>query len=68
MPKSVQPPELITSDEAAIILRVHRATVIRRAQAGKIPTYHQNPGRTGARLFERSVIEALAATSQDPAA
>lgn len=54
----------IVSAEACRILRVDRATLIRWVGAGKISASRKLPGRTGAFLFRRSDVEALAATSE----
>lgn len=59
MPKSQQ--ELISTAEAARILNVHVATLNRMAKAGEVPAAMKLPGKTGAYLFDRKVIEARAA-------
>lgn len=51
--------DLIPSVEAAQILKVDRATVTRWATSGRLPTAAKAPGRHGARLFRRAVVEAL---------
>lgn len=52
---------LITSSEVARILGRSQSTVNRQAAAGELPTVGEVEGRTGPRLFDRTVIEALAA-------
>jgi predicted site-specific integrase-resolvase len=51
---------LIGADEAGTILGVDRSTITRWAQAGKLAPIAQLFGRTGALLFAREDIEALA--------
>lgn len=53
-------PNLIGADEAAHLLKKSRATIQRRARAGELPVAHRGPGRTGAYLFDREAVEALA--------
>jgi len=55
--------DLIGSAEAALILRVDRATLNRWAVKGSIPTALKAPGYTGPRLFDRAEIERLAKES-----
>lgn len=50
----------VSAAEAAAILRISRATLNRWAAAGTVSIVHEMPGRTGARLFDRAEIEALA--------
>lgn len=52
---------LIGAAEAARLLKCSRATVQRRALAGTLPIAHRGPGRTGAYLFDRAEIQAVAA-------
>ena len=51
----------IGSVEAAEICGVNRATFNKWALAGQVPIALTAPSKVGARLFERSVIEDLAA-------
>lgn len=53
--------DLLSAAEAAAVFKVSRATFNRRVAAGLIPVAHAMPGETGARLFDRAVVEALAA-------
>lgn len=55
------PPDLIGSTEAAEIIGWSRSHFNRRVADGTVPVVHEQPGRTGIRLFDRSTIEALAA-------
>lgn len=55
---------LIGTAEAARILGWSRAKVKREAQARRLPYEHKMPTQTGAYLFHRSVIEAIAANRQ----
>lgn len=57
-------PDLIASTEAARLLNIDARTVQRKAERQEIPTVGKLPGRTGAFLFDRDVIEALAAESE----
>lgn len=52
--------DLLSAVEAAEIMNVSRATFNRRVAKGLIPVAHAMPGETGARLFDRAVVEALA--------
>lgn len=52
--------DLIDSAEAAILLRVDRATFNRWVTRGNIPIEIQFPGYKGARLFRRIDVERLA--------
>lgn len=52
--------DLIGAEKAAEILRIHPRTLRHRIAAGKIEPAGKLPGTTGAYLFHRSVIEALA--------
>lgn len=54
-------PDLIPTAEAAKILRRSVATVNRYAAAGDLKPALELGGRTGARLFHRADVEALAA-------
>ena len=51
---------LIGAVEAAKRLGMHRQTFNKLAAAGEVPAAMQLPGRTGARLFDPAVIDALA--------
>lgn len=52
---------LLTTAEVAALLGTSVATVNRWAAAGKLPVAHSLPGIRGARLFDRSDVEALRA-------
>jgi len=56
MPNQTPP---LNSEQAAEILGLSRATINRQAAAGSIPAT-KLPGRTGAFIFDRDVIESLA--------
>lgn len=58
MPKK---PDLIGSAEAAELLGIDRGTLTRWVQAGRIDAYMELPGATGSRLFDRAVVQRLAA-------
>ena len=49
--------DLIGSAEAAILLKIDRATLNRWAAKGLIPTAVRAPGETGPRLFNRADVE-----------
>lgn len=51
-----------TTQEAATLLGVDRSGITRRVQAGRLAPAMKLAGRTGAYLFERADIEALAAS------
>lgn len=53
--------DLIGSADAATILGVSRSQLQRMAALGEIATATRLSSRRGARLFERSAVEALAA-------
>lgn len=55
--------ELIGTAAAAKLLHVERSTLTRWVLTGRIKPAMQLPGATGARLFRRTDIEALAATT-----
>lgn len=55
------PIDLITTAQAAEILRVSIATINRDVSLGRLPAHQKLPGRTGAYLFDRKVIEEAAA-------
>lgn len=52
--------ELITTAQAAEILRITVAWANKQAAAGRLPVAHKLPGLTGAYLFHRDEIEAEA--------
>ena len=54
------PIDLIGSNEAARILSINRATLNRWAATGRVPIAIDMDGLTGAKLYERADIEALA--------
>ncbi len=51
--------DLIGGSEAAQLLNVHRSTLGRWTQAGRINPVTQLPGRNGVVLYRRSDIDAL---------
>lgn len=51
--------DLINSAEAARMLDVSRATVLRLARSGRIKAAYRGEGPTGAYLFRREDIEAI---------
>jgi len=51
--------DLIGGSEAAQLLNVHRSTLGRWTQAGRITPVVQLPGRNGVVLYRRSDVEAL---------
>ena len=53
--------ELLGVSEAARVLGVSGASVKRAAQSGVLPVALKMPGATGAYLFDRKAVEALAA-------
>jgi predicted site-specific integrase-resolvase len=59
--------DLISTAEAADILRANVATVNRWASSGVLAVAIQAPGRTGTRLYRRSDVEALAASRREAA-
>lgn len=59
--RAMQPADLLSTKEAAEILKVERSTLTRWVQIGKIAPAHRLPGLTGAALFLRSDVERLAA-------
>lgn len=52
---------IIGTPETAALLGWSLAKVKREAKAGRLPSEHKLPGSTGAYLFDRSVIETIAA-------
>ncbi len=59
--------DLLSSAEAAAILKVDRATLNRWAAAGKVPTADKYPGKTGPRRFDPDVVDRLAAERKSAA-
>lgn len=55
--------DLIGTVEAAEVLGVERSVLTRWVQTGRLPEAIKLPGATGARLFRRSDVEALAKAS-----
>jgi predicted site-specific integrase-resolvase len=51
---------LIGSDEAAEIIGVHRATILRWAASGKLTVIYRGRGPNGAAAFSRSQVQRLA--------
>ena len=60
----LNPNELIGSAEAARIVGVDRATFNRWVAAGQVKVAGELPGHRGARMFQRKVIDRLAAAKQ----
>lgn len=62
MPNLAHTPEtaLVSTADAAALLRRAPATVNRWAEAGRLRTAAKAPGLRGARLFAREDVEALA--------
>lgn len=52
--------DLMTAAEVAGKLRLSRRHVHRLVESGELPEAGQLPGKTGARLFRRSDVEAVA--------
>ena len=63
-------PDLVATAEAAEILTCSGRTVLRLVESGRLAPAVKIPGQTGAYLFHRSDVEALAgaAEAQDGAA
>jgi excisionase family DNA binding protein len=61
------PSDLIGSVEAAELLGVDRSVLTRLVQSGKLARAHKLPGENGAALYNRSDVEALAATRTEAA-
>lgn len=53
--------EWMSTAEAALWLGIHRRSVTRWVETGRLQPIDQLPGRRGAYLFDRAQIEALAA-------
>jgi len=60
MPAMQKPAEPMSAAEAADLLNCHRSTIARYVAAGTLEAT-KLPGRTGAYLFDRAAVEALAA-------
>jgi len=58
-------PDLITSPEAAAMLGVSVRTVHRKIEEGRLTPAKKLPGPTGAYLFNRADVEALAQQRRD---
>jgi len=52
---------LVTTAEVVDILHCDRSTITRLVATGKLTAATKLPGRTGAYLFDRAAVEALAA-------
>lgn len=50
---------MLTTQQVAEVLGIDRSRVVRRVRNGSIPTVGKLPGRTGAHLFDRAVIDSL---------
>lgn len=61
-------PDLIGSKEACRILDVDRATLMRWVQSGRLSAATKLPGKNGAFLFDRAVINELASEIEEAAA
>ena len=59
---------LLTSTQAGAILGRSARTMQRQADAGLVPVAQKLPGPNGAYLFDRAVIEALAAQPEQASA
>lgn len=57
-------PDLITTAQAAEILGVTISTINRDVLLGRLTAHQKLPGRTGAYLFDRKVIEKAAAARE----
>lgn len=64
---AMKPQQLLTAHDVALILGVSRHAVYRRRKSGALPTVAKVPGATGAYLFDRTVIESIAAKENDNA-
>ena len=65
MPKKSPVPPLIGAAEAAAILGVDPATVVRWVHSGRVTPIAKAPGQTGAWLFSREKITRLAQERHD---
>lgn len=54
--------DTIGAAEAAALLHIDRSVLTRWVQAGRLTPVFKLPGKTGAYLFHRADVEALAAT------
>lgn len=52
-------PDIISTSEAAALLKVHPATINRWVLDGKLTPQYEVPGKTGPRFYKRSDVEAL---------
>lgn len=50
---------LLTAEDAAGVLQVHRATVLRLAHAGLLEPAFRGPGRTGVYMFHPADVDRL---------
>lgn len=55
----MEPQHVLTTQQVAEVLGIDRSRVVRRVRNGSIPTVGKLPGRTGAHLFDRAVIDSL---------
>lgn len=60
-------PDLIGSAEACQILGINRSTLTRWVATDRITYWVKLPGETGAMLFDRAVVETLAAETDEAA-
>lgn len=56
-------PDILSTSEAAALLKVHPATINRWVTDGKLTPHYEVPGRTGPRFYLRSDVEALRVTA-----
>lgn len=54
--------DLLTTAQAATLLGKHHSTIRYWVATGQLKPTHKNPGRSGAYLFDRKVIETLVKT------
>lgn len=59
----VVPADMISTGEAAKLLGVDRATVVRRARTGKIPIVAQLDTGHGAYVFDRNEVQGLGSSN-----
>lgn len=59
-----KPDDLIGTSEVCALRNVHRSTVKRWVDSGKLTPAVTLPGKTGAMLFRRADVEALNATEE----
>lgn len=55
-------PDIISTSEAAALLKVHPATINRWVLDGKLTPQYEVPGKTGPRFYKRTDVEALLPT------